>query len=236
MPIGFQECQHDWVSNGGVETIVLEAAIVTDIRNDVVLDFDSTCDLPGTLIDQVKTVEILLLGNKREQKMKCAGACFGEYTFGFDGRCPAGGVLVLNEDTNPGATWDEKSMYCADACRSKALPIVGEWSNTANPGFSIKQNGQCVCDAEVGCTQIISDEWKHFDFVTPFVFKQTGSIQGKEFEVGPPEGDTDSENANGVPQSVNILYLTIIVLRKAFYILVQIQIHVCAKQVKEIIS
>ena len=56
VPIGFQECQHDWVSNGGVETIVLEAAIVTDIRNDVVLDFDSTCDLTVKLIDQVKTV------------------------------------------------------------------------------------------------------------------------------------------------------------------------------------
>lgn len=193
VPIGFHGCQHDWVSNGGVETIVSEAAVVSDVRNDVVLDFESSCDLPGSIINQVKTEEILLLGNKREQKMKCAGACFGEYKFSFDGRCPEGGVLVLNEDTNPGATWDEKSMLCAQACRAKSIPIVGEWSNTANPGFSIKQNGECVCDMETSCAQIISKEWKHFDFVTPYTFVRTGSNVGIEYEVGPPVGDTDNE-------------------------------------------
>ena len=193
VPIGFQECQHDWVSDGGVETIISEAAIVTDIRNDIVFDFDSSCDLPGTLFDQVSTEELLLVGNKREQKMKCAGACFGEYKFSFDGRCPPGGVIVLTKDTNPGATWGEKSMYCSEACRTKVLPVVGEWSNTANPGFSIKQNGECSCDTEVECAQIISDEWKHFDFVAPSIFRHTGSVQGKEFEVGPPTGDSDSE-------------------------------------------
>lgn len=187
--LDFEECQYDWVSNGGVETIVQEAAIVTSVRNDVVLDYEAPCSQTGTVIHQITPEDTLMTGSKREQNLKCAGACFGEYTYIFNGKCTGEGVIVFNDDTNPGRTWDEKTEMCADACRAKRQPIGGDWTNTANPGFSIRNNGECVCETQLSdCTQLVSNDWKRFDFVTPYVFTRIGSCVSKEYEIGPPSG------------------------------------------------
>lgn len=68
-----------------------------------------------------------------------------DYEYSMQGYCGNGGIAVYNTN-NPGISHEDQERYCFEACIGKYAPTSGTYTNLKIHGFTIKENGKCICN------------------------------------------------------------------------------------------